>query len=335
MAGEKTHKTSEIKVKTSEKKILGKTIIGILSATLLGAAVYGGWQNKEALQNWAGELFASSKQNNELSEQITEMQNRLIELQSNLHSVEYLAQNPDLSSINQRIEDIEHINANTVKSKADVEALMGLLVRMDAAEQKLRDLAEISDEGALLLTAAVLVKDAGERGGEFIYEAEVLSQIAKDNLKVRNEAEKLEKIAVNGVPAIAELQRDFIAAYIEKFPTEKEVVREEAQNWQERITNQLKKIIRIKRADDKSEVLPATLSEEEQAWEIVKDYVISGEIIRAIGIAEKPLNHKLLDDDIFQKWLQEAKVYQQFYESISKITAGGLAVMKVNFLKRN
>ena len=307
----------------------------IIILLLAGGAVYGGWQNREQLKKWSNELLAISNKSVETEVSLEALQAQLASMQGKLQDVEYIAKNPDFSAINQRIEDIEHINANTVKSKADVEALMGLLVRMDAAEERLRNLAQVSDEGALLLTAAALVKDAGERGGEFVYEAEVLSQVVKDNAKASKEAEKIEKIAADGVPNIAELQRDFIAAYIEKFPAEKKVVVEEAQTWYDRIFNQLKKIVQIKNTKDKENIITTEPTEEEQAWEIVKDYVISGEIIRAIGIAEKPLNHKLLEDNIFQQWYNRAKVYQEFYDSISKITANGLAVMKVKFLKKN
>lgn len=315
------------------KHSAAKIINILLVLALLGGLSAYLWQERASLQKWSRELLSSAAPENSLSDQITALQNQLNNLQANLQSVEYAAHNPDFSAINQRLEDIEHINANTVKSKADVDALMGLLVRLDEAEAKLRALSDVSNEGALLLTAAALVKDAGERGGEFIYESEVLSEIAKGNLKAQKEAEQLAKIAPDGVPSVAELQRDFIAAYVEKFPSDKNEVIAEAQNWKDRIVNQLQKLVRIKKSNDDSEIAKTEPSQEEQSWEIIKDYVVSGEIIRAIGIAEKPLNHDILEDKIFQEWFKHAKTYQQFYNSLNRITANGLAVMKVKFLR--
>ena len=244
MPKQKQEKAQENEIISTNRKG-GTAMRWVIVLLIIGFLGYGGWQNREQLRTWVDKLLASSSQDSETELSLEDMQSQLVTLQSDLKSVEYIAKNPDFSAINQRIEDIEHINANTVKSKADVEALMGLLVRMDAAEERLRNLAQVSDEGALLLTAAALVKDAGERGGEFIYEAEVLSQVAKDNAKASKEAAKIEKIAVDGVPNIAELQRDFIAAYVEKFPAEKNVSQEEPQSWKDRIVDQLKKIIPI------------------------------------------------------------------------------------------
>ncbi|MBQ9235789.1 MAG: hypothetical protein IJ184_04920 [Alphaproteobacteria bacterium] len=329
-----TKTTTEKQAKTVKKigKKAGWTL-GIL--VLLGAVAAGCWQNREQLQKWREQLF-DNKTDEQIIEQINALQGQLTALQSELQRVDYTAKNPDLSAVWQKVDDIEHLSANTVKSKADVEALMGLLVRMDEAEAKLRDLAKIGDEGALILTAAALVRDAGLRGGEFVYEAEVLAEVAKDHLKLQPEVTRLQEIAASGVPNVAELQRDFIAAYVERFPQVEDAPQEVAANWKDRVYNQFRKIVRIKKADDKTTErdLPQ-INEEERAWEVIKDYVISGEIVRAVGIAEKPLNRELLENEGFRTWLQQAKMYKDFLDCVSRISANGLAVMKVRFLSKS
>ena len=74
-------------------------------------------------------------------------------------------------------------------------------------------------------------------------------------------------------------------------------------------------------------------SEEDRAWSIIRDFVLDGEIIRAVGIIEKPLNEKVSKDNLLAEWLEHAKVYCDFNNNISRISANALAVMKAKFLK--
>ncbi len=310
---------------------LGKILRSIVWLVIVGALGYGAWYYRAEIKNQLDELM-KAKPDEVMSGQVNDLQQQVFDLQNKLQEVEYVAHNPDFSLMQKRIDDIQQISVNTIKSKADVDALLGLVVRMDNAEEKLRELAKVSDEGALILTAAMLVKEAGERGGKFVYEAEVLSEVVKGNVKVKDEVARIEEIAAQGVPSVGELQKEFVDAYLNKYPEPVEEV-DTATNWKERVYNQLHKIIKIKKSDENTEDVKIEPSEEDRAWNIVRDFVLSGEIIRAVGIAEKPLNHTLLENERFKAWLQNAKVYKDFYESISRITANGLAVMKVKFLQ--
>lgn len=309
----------------------GKFWRRIINLAVVGTLGYGAWYYRVEIKNWVDELMVA-KPDEVMVGQVVELQQQLADLQSKLREVEYMAKNPDFSQMQKRIDDMEQISVNTIKSKADVDALLGLVVRMDNAEEKLRELSKVTDDGALILTSAMLVKEAGERGGEFVYEAEVLSEVTKGNVKIKDEVKRLEEIAALGVPSKEELQKDFIDAYVAKYPQE---IEEEnvAANWKERIYNQLQKIIKIKKAGENKEETKQEFSEEDRAWDIVRDFVLSGEIIRAVGIAEKPLNHELLENAGFKAWLHNAQIYRDFYENVSRITANGLAVMKVKFLK--
>ena len=146
------------------------------------------------------------------------MQQQLNLLQGQLAEVAIKAENPDFSAMNKRIDDIEQLNINTIKSKANVDTVLGLVVRMDNAEGKIDDLSKVTDNGALILTAAMLVKDAGMRGGKFIYEAEVLSELAAGNYKIAKEVARLNEIAMVGVPSLDELQTEFAKVYVAKYP---------------------------------------------------------------------------------------------------------------------
>lgn len=305
------------------KKVLMLAVVGVLA--------YGAWYYRAEIKNWLDDVM-KQQPDEVVYGQVSELQQQVINLQDKLRQVEYKAANPDFSEMQKRIDDIEQISVNTIKSKADVEALLGLVVRMDNAEERLRELAKVTDDGALILTSAMLVKEAGERGGEFVYEAEVLSEVAKGNVKIKDEVARLEEIAAIGVPSKEELQKEFIEAYVAKYP--QEIIEEDtATNWKERIYNKLHEIVKIKKSSENKDSAVKEFSEEDRAWDVVRDFVLAGEIIRAVGIAEKPLNQDLLENANFKAWLDNARIYRDFYQSISRITANGLAVMKVKFLK--
>ena len=324
---EKNNKTEVANVKLH--KTFGKYILRFFVLLLLLSLGAGAWYYRADLQNIINK-FGNNEQEETLQAQVVDLKNQLDEYKNQLKTVAYLAKNPDLSKINERIDNIEQINLNTIKSKADVDALLGLLIRVDAAEEKLRNLAKVGDEGALILTAAMLVKEAGDRGGDFVYEMDVLSEILKGKPKTINEVKRLEEIAQVGVPSKVELQEEFFDAYVSKYP---EPVDEEklARNWKERIYHKLNKIVKVKNSNEQEKVW----TEEDRAWGIVRDLVVNGEIKQAVKIAKKPLNNELLQNESFSNWLKQAELYIDFYDNISKITANGLAIMKVNFLKKN
>lgn len=66
-----------------------------------------------------------------------------------------------------------------IDSKADVATVLGIITRLDKIEERLDTLAKISDDGALVLTATMMVKESSENGTNFAYEAEILQQLAK------------------------------------------------------------------------------------------------------------------------------------------------------------
>lgn len=305
-----------------------------ISAVIVLAAVavlgYKLWENPKLIYQFE-ELFVSKE--DDYQAQIDALQQQLNLLQGNLAEVAIKAENPDFSAMNKRIDDIEQISVNTIRSKANVDTVLGLVVRMDNAEGKINDLAKVTDDGALVLTAAMLVKDAGMRGGKFVYEAEVLSELAAGHYKIAKEVARLNEIAMVGVPSLEELQKEFANAYVAKYPEIPDEEELPATNWKERIYNQLHKVVRIKKADDGDDGKQQQFSEEDRAWSVVRDLVLDGEIVKAVAIVDKPLNAPLQEDKLLAEWKIKAERYRDFYESISRISANALAVMKVKFLR--
>ena len=303
-----------------------KPLVSMVVVVAIGILGYKLWENPQLLIQAKEMLFKNEPKIDVYQPQIDVLNQQIRNLQSELSLVRGRAENPDFSEMNKKIEAIEQVNLNTIKSKADIESVLGLVMRMDKAESKIDDLSKVTNKGALTIMSAMLVKDAAERGGEFVYEAEVLSEVAKNNVKIAKDLDLINKIAVTGIPTKAELQNKFADIYAEKYAKVAEEVA--PKNWKERIYQQIGKIIKIRKADEAKN----NFSEEDRAWSVVGDFISKGEIKRATEIAGKPLNEDMLKNEKFKTWLDEAEVYNKFYDAISKISANTLAVMKLEFL---
>lgn len=332
MAKEVQKKQDNVSKKAPRKVFKGPllTMMVVAAAVILG---YKLWENPKLWYQMRDALLSSSSKEDIYQPQIDLLQQNLADIRGRLSRVAQQVENPDFSAMEKRIDNIEQININTIKSKADVETVLGLIGRMDNTEGRLNDLAKVSDDGALILTAAMLVKDAGQRGGTFVYEAEVLSELAAGHHKIAHEVARINEISEVGVPSTEELQREFAAVYLAKYPEAPVEEVFEGENWKDRIYHQLHKVVQIKKSDELKVVNKTELSEEDRAWGIVRDYVADGDIYRAVAIIKKPLNAKLAEDKSLAGWLKKAEMYKDFNDSVSRISANALAIMKVKFLR--
>lgn len=327
----KNEPKEESKAKPARRGVAKKisALVVLAAVAVLG---YKLWENPKLLYQLGDMIKQNEAKEDIYQTQINTLQQQINLLQGQLAEVAIKAENPDFSAMNKRIDDMEQLNINTIKSKANVDTVLGLVVRMDNAEGKINDLSKVTDNGALILTAAMLVKDAGMRGGKFIYEAEVLSELAAGNYKIAKEVARLNEIAMVGVPSLEELQESFAKVYVNKYPEAPSEDEMPARNWKERIYKQLHKVVRIEKKEEFSDNKKETL-EEDRAWSVVRDLVLDGDIAKAIAIVDKPLNKPLAEDKLLNEWKNSAMVYRDFYETINRISANALAVMKVNFLK--
>ena len=171
----------------AKRRSYTKPLVFLVVVAAVGTLGYKLWENPQLLHQAKDMLFKSEPKVDVYQPQIDTLNQQIRNLQAELSMVRGRAENPDFSEMNKKIEAIEQVNLNTIKSKADVESVLGLVMRMDKAEGKIDDLAKVTNKGALTIMGAMLIKDAAERGGEFVYEAEVLNEVAKDNVKIAKE----------------------------------------------------------------------------------------------------------------------------------------------------
>ena len=265
------------------------------------------------------------------------LRQRLDALQRQLADMQYKLDNQELTTAKVTIDDesltemkeklntIEKQNLNVIDSKADVALVLGLLTRMDKAEAQMNKLAKISDDGALILNATMMIKDAAARGEPFAYEAEVLELLAKGDEKISQPVAEIVKYAAQGIKSKKALAADFDAIYAEVLEQQKE---EFAKTWKDRLNSKLNEIIKVKRVKEEKPEF-----EEDKILEKAKKLVDTGKIAKAVSLLDEAQYKDAAADAALSSWLSEARARIEFDRAVSRIATHSLALMKVNYLK--
>ena len=302
-----------------------KALIKLLVLLILAAAAYGLWKNP-ALIDKAKNLFSSQPKEDVYQQQIDALTMQMQSLQQQLAVTKAQIKMPDLSAFDERIKGIEKMNLNVIDSKADVATVLGVVTRMDKAEQKLDKLTAVTDDSALVLTGVLLVKDSAERGGNFEYEVEVLSNIAADNPQMAKEVQNLVPFAKDGISSELELVKEFDVIYADLLDKQKT---DFDKTWKERLNTKLSEIVQIKKTNEKAPEFSA-----DKNFENIKQYVDAGELFKAASLLMLPENQEWMQNEALQQWVKKVQAREDFYDLIEDLSASSLAALKVNFLKK-
>lgn len=317
--------SSETVVDTSRPTGLGKYVWRIILLAAICGAGYALWKNPQ-LADRARSWLKPAEQEDPYAARFIDLQKQIAGLQNQLNQTNYKLDNSGFAEVKEQIRNLEKMNLNMIDSKADVAAVLGVITRMDAAEQKIGNLSEVTDSSALILTGTLLVKDAADRGQTFEYEAEVLSQIAADSPQAAAQAQKIRAFAAEGVPSnlALSLQFDHIYAQIrQRHNTDSE------QTWKDRINSKLNEIVQIKKNDETTpEFETARLLEEAAA--LVKN----DDLLRAANLLKKSTNLEISASAGLQEWIAKVEQREDFYRAVSALSADSLAALKVNNLKK-
>ncbi len=309
---------------------LQKTARNLLFLMIIGAAGYFVWQNPQLVDK-AKTFFESSaaapeEENRPVKISETDLLRQEIDgLKRQMGLMEkMLADKNDNGVLEDRFDNLERANSAIIDSKADVAAVLGLVTRMDKAEQQLDELSMVTDKGAVVLTATMLVKDSAERGGSFAYEAEILQQLAGDNAKIKNQVAVISKYAEKGIESNISLIKSFKKVYADLLQKQREAYEK---TWKDRLNNKISEYIKVKRVKEDA---PAFQANQELAG--IKKSVDAGNIKKALADLQNINNKELLNEQSLKDWVAEARAKVEFNEAVAQISAYYLSALKVNFI---
>lgn len=298
----------------------------ILLAAVCGAG-YALWKNPQ-LTDRARSWLAPAEQADPYAARFTDLQNQLAALQNQLSQTNYRLDNSGFAEVKEQMRSLEKMNLNMIDSKADVAAVLGVITRMDAAEQKINNLSEVTDTSALILTGTLLVKDAADRGQTFEYEAEVLSQIAADSPQAAAQAQKIRAFAAAGIPSDLALSLQFDRIYAQLLH-QRNLDSDQSQTWKDRINSKLHEIVQIKKTDETAPEYEAGRLLEDAAALVKHD-----DLLRAANLLKNSGNPEISAAAELQEWIAKVNQREEFYRAVSALSADSLAALKVNGLKK-
>lgn len=320
------NKKSEEEVKSEEAKTAFKTMLQIkewcIRLIILGIFGYGAYwlyQNPSVWQKPLKQEELSAREET-INAQIIQLQNQIAGLQAQLLNLPQ----PDLSEFENKVANLEKMNFNVIDSKADASIVLGMLTRVDKLENRLDKVTKISDDGALILSAAMLVKQAAEEGGSFVYEAELLNHLTPEQASIKKDVSVIAEYARNGIASKRELIRRFNTIYA----AEQAPQSEKSADWKERLNHKINEYIQINKVGEKSQETEAYTP-----WVELAALIDDGRINKAVKLIESSDSDVIKQNQLLQEWLADARNMLIFNQVVRNIAAYSLAEMKVNNLK--
>ncbi|MBQ8869959.1 MAG: hypothetical protein IJ019_01120 [Alphaproteobacteria bacterium] len=300
-------------------------VLGFVLLSVCGAGAYLWYKNPD---------FANVfKSQNKESEAIVLLQNKIDALERKISGLENAPKDgvsrKDLAMLNNKIDMVSKFNEKILDAKADTSVVLGLVGRVDGLESVTKNLVKATSQGALILTAAMLVKDNAYKQN-FVYEAEVLKHLAFGTT-MQKASEDIYEVALNGVVCQKKLIAEFNKLYENM---QKNVVSEENNeantdkqpaNWKEKITTKLNELVVIEKHQNKEKTLQAALSVDD-----VYQLVNEGYITLAI---EKMKQNESYNTQDFKLWEQKVLTLQKLEQALDLIRVQTLAFMKAESLQ--
>ncbi|MBE6450396.1 MAG: hypothetical protein E7016_00335 [Alphaproteobacteria bacterium] len=300
-------------------------VLGFVLLSVCGAGAYLWYKNPD---------FANVfKSQNKESEAIVLLQNKIGVLERKISSLENAPKDgvsrKDLAMLNDKIDMVSKFNEKILDAKADTSVVLGLVGRVDGLESVTKNLGKATSQGALILTAAMLVKDNAYKQN-FVYEAEVLKHLAMGTT-MQKASEDIYEVALNGVVCQKKLIAEFNKLYdnMQKNVVTKENneadTDEQPANWKEKITSKLNELVVIEKHQDKEKTTQAALPVDE-----VYQLVNEGYLTLAI---EKMKQNESYNMEDFKVWEQKVLTLQKLEQALDLIRIQTLAFMKAESLQ--
>lgn len=300
-------------------------VLAVVLLAICGAGAYAGYKN--------GAFDNVFKADNKESSMVSVLQNQINELNIRINNLEKAPKaevsTADLAMLNDKINTALNFNNQILDAKANTSSVLGVINRVDNLETKIASLGKVSSQGALVLTAAMLVKDNAYKG-EFTYEAEVLKHLALGTA-MEKPAEDISQYAATGVLCNRKLIEKFNELHqnmqVAPEPEKVQEVEESAEpkNWKEKLNSKIKEFVIIEKHQ---EDVPQTDEEpkEDEVYKLVND----GYFALAI---EKMNSVEAYNTEDFKVWEQQVVARENFDRALKQIEALTLAFMKTEGLQ--
>lgn len=257
-------------------------------------------------------------ENTRLEQRLEALENQIRNLETQLWDK---ASNQTLADFEKRMEDTAQLNKELLENKANSAALLTLMMRMESLEAQIKENNTPNSQGALVLTAALMVKESADKGRPFVYEAEVLRLLA-EGTKMQSAAEKMTRYAAEGLPSIQALIISFNEIYKNQKQTTQTEGKAQSQGWKEKLSAGLNKLITFNHSTQEN-------PEKQNALDPVFELVNAVRLDEAL---EKMQQNPKYATKEFLDWQKTLKARQDFITALQNIKSLTLAQIKAESL---
>jgi hypothetical protein len=231
-----------------------------------------------------------------------------------------------IDNLTAQVNKLSAQNSYFLNIKADSSVVLGIVERLDLLEKRALKLSMISNDGALILSSVMMIKEAASIGQPFEYEAEILNHLSQDQISIQDEVKSIFSISGESLPSDIAIVNSFNDAYKKLLNKLKP---SDDSPWQDKLSYKMKGYINIKLIKDGEEPEYNIVA----ALKTIQNYVESHDFVATTEELAKPENKPILDDQDISKWVAKAKNKLKFYRDISKIAAYSLSLMKAESVK--
>lgn len=219
-----------------------------------------------------------------------------------------------------KVGKMENLANQYMNIKADSSAVISMSERLDALEKRTAKLAQISNDGALILTAAMMIRENAAAGQPVRFEAEILKQLAAAEPEIETQINYIYNNSSHRYPSDKNLVSGFnqiSGRLISDF--------NRRGSWKDRLLRKINEYIRISGTENETPEI--------KALKEIGKYVDDGQFTIAVEMLSQEENQPLLADRELARWYATTDSKLKFNRALSEISAYSLALMKTEGLK--
>lgn len=229
-----------------------------------------------------------------------------------------------INKLADKVARTETLSEQYINIKADSSAVISLGERVDQVEKTLRRLSQLSNDGALILTAAQMIKQNAAAGQSVTMEAEILKQLAAAQSDIENDINYIYNNSSRHYPSDKNLIAEF-----DRISRNLTAELKNQGTWKERLLRKINEYIHISGPDSRQ------VSNETEVLQQVKNHVDEDQFEIALEILAKPENQKLKDNPALLQWYNLTDSKLKFSKALSHVSAYALALMKTESLRND
>lgn len=213
------------------------------------------------------------------------------------------------------------------KSKADAAEIININNEIHSVRNQLSKLGKTSNRGALILTAAMLIRDNTTHGNNCKNEAEALKILSDNDMSIQENVEFITSHCNINFYSQTDIINQFNEIYNQI--KNEELKNNESFDWKQRLMAKINEYIKISTPKDKDSDTYNLL----QALRPIKKLADSGDLAGAARLIKNQENTPLFENEKIKNWYQQIETQMEFYKNLSDIIANSLLIMKVENAK--